>query len=57
MYCCIYNDNIIYKVDLDGHNPTTILANLGRPNGIAIDHLHSRVCWTSIGKYKGDSDL
>jgi len=53
VYLCILDDNEIVEVDLDGQHATTILSNLGKPRGIAIDHLHSRVCWTSIGKYKG----
>ena len=57
VYLCVPVDNNIVQVDLDGQDSTVILSNLGAPIGIAIDYLHSRVCWTSLGKYKGGSDL
>jgi len=57
VYLSLVAGNNIVKVDLDGQHATQILSNLGRPFGIDIDYLHSRVCWTSLGKYGGVSDL
>ena len=57
MYLCLLADNKIVKADLDGQYITEILSNLGKPHGIAIDYLHSRVCWTASSKYKSVSDL
>ena len=57
VYLCVPGDNNIVQVDLDGQNSTIILRHLDGPIGIAIDHLHSRMCWISFGKYKGGSDL
>ena len=57
VYLSILYNNKIVKVDLDGQLSTQFLSNLGQPHGIAIDYLHSRVCWTSLGKYKGVIDL
>ena len=51
VYLCLPLDNNIVKVDLDGQDRTVMLSNLGQPIGIAIEYLHSRVCWTSRGKY------
>ena len=48
-YCCM-DTGIIIKTALDQLSPTVFKNDIDSPTGIAIDNLHSRVCWISFGK-------